>query len=407
MEELKDFDNVLQESFDATKFANNLLLMTNEVSTTGTDHEQGGNNTVIDLNTSIKKINFDLNEVNKLYEKNLNQNSTLLINRLYDDKQNNEKISEGLLESLKYVELSYGRLNNEILKPYELSQRLQSALNKIHQTSTLLRDAVLYLHIVNMIKSLTANNTNNNNKTAQSSQEFTMLKLASLYEQLQLTLQKNINLNSLTIVKTLQNDWILNNKRQLIMNLSNTLYQYCSYLNNGGGPQGKSSHEISQLITKFSLSLYSLSQQDFNITINKYIQSLVATNSQLLIKTINNLKDFPSVLSQILSNASPLIILQDILSNVVIDSITQKNLVSIVLLKNYNSSMPIHNFQDIFWSKVSQLFKKELEISFNRGGPVGKNLSKNKSFLDNTMNRILKDDPSLPIMIKALSILSQ
>lgn len=425
MEELKDFDSVLQDTFDKKKFANDLLLMTNNGQTidnnignsTEGNIQDRVNNGYIDIDTSIKKINFDLNEVDKLYETILNQNSTLLINQLYNNKQDNENISQGLSQSLNFIELSYERLNNEILKPYELSHRLQSALNKIHQTSTLLRDALLYLHIVNMIKTLDLSNVKDAKSRSRPEQddtirnEITMLKLSSLYQQLQLTLQKNINLNSLTIIKTIQNNWIKDNKRQLVMNLSNTLYQYCNHINDKDY-KGKSSHEFNQILGKISFSLYTLSTQDFNITINKYIQSLVMENSQFLISTINNLKDFSSSLNKVISNATSLIKLQEIFNDIVIDSLTQKNLVSIVLLKNSvsssssSSTQAIQRFQDIYWIKISQLFKKELEIAFKRGGPVGKNLQKNKTSLIEIMNKLLKDDTVLQIMLKTLSIMS-
>lgn len=426
MDELKDFDNVLQDSFNPIKFANDLLLMTNNGSSNDTNEESQSPKNVIDLDTSIKRINFDLNEVDKLYEGTLSQNSSILINQMYESRQNNDNISKSLLESLNFVESSYERLNNEVLKPYELTQKLQSTLNKVHQTSTLLRDSLLYLHIFNMIKTLTPQLTSINNNTKSSTlvdkrqkndengignnndKAFLHLKLSSLYYQLQLTLEKNINLNSLTRIKNLQSDWIKTNKRQLIKNLSNILYQYCNYLN-GSKKERKQLDDLNQLICKLARSLFLLSPNDFNSSINRFMESLITVNSQLLIKTINNVKEFPSALSKVTKNVESLNILQDLLSTVTIDTLTQKNLISIILINNSSSSSLSANssLEDIHWMKVSQLFKKELEISFNRGGPVGKNLLKNKSFLKDTMHEYLehKNDASLSIMLKCLSIL--
>lgn len=428
MDELKDFDNVLQDPFSSVKFANDLLLMTNNGSSNDTNAEAQNSNSVIDLDTSIKKINFDLNEVDKLYEGTLSQNSSILINQMYESRQNNDNISKSLLESLNFVESSYERLNNEVLKPYELTQKLQSTLNKVHQTSTLLRDSLLYLHIFNMIKTLTPQLTSINNNTKSPTlvnkrqkedengngnnndddKAFLLLKLSSLYYQLQLTLEKNINLNSLTRIKNLQSDWIKTNKRQLIKNLSNILYQYCNYLN-GSKKERKQLDDLNQLICKLARSLFLLSPNDFNSSINRFMESLITVNSQLLIKTINNVKEFPSALSKVTKNVESLNILQDLLSTVTIDTLTQKNLISIILINNSSSSSSFANssLEDMHWMKVSQLFKKELEISFNRGGPVGKNLLKNKSFLKDTMHEYLehKNDASLSIMLKSLSIL--
>ncbi|KAK5780279.1 Golgi transport complex subunit COG5 PWA37_000793 [Arxiozyma heterogenica] len=430
MNELKDFDNVLQDPFSPVKFANDLLLMTNKGSSNDTSEELQNSNNVIDLDTSIKKINFDLNEIDKLYERVLSKNSNILINHIYESKQNSENISNGLLASLNFVELSYERLNNEVYKPYELSQKLQSTLNKVHQTSTLLRDSLLYLYIFNMIKTLTPQLTTNsksagssivtNNKQKENEKEennsnnknrtFLLLKLSSLYYQLQLTLGKNINLISLTTIKNLQNDWIKNNQRQLIRNLSNTLYQHCNYLNHPI-QKGQQLDEINQLICKLAQSLYLLSPKDFNFSINKFMESLITTNSQILIKTINNVKEFPSALSRVTTNVESLNVLQDLLSMVTIDSLTQKTLLSIIFINN-NFSSPSHSsnhsLEEIHWMKVSQLFKKELEISFNRGGPVGKNLLKNKSILKDTMHEYLelRNNTSLSTMLKSLSILS-
>lgn len=426
MDELKDFDNVLQDSFNPIKFANDLLLMTNNGSSNDTNEESQSPKNVIDLDTSIKRINFDLNEVDKLYEGTLSQNSSILINQMYESKQNNDNISKSLLESLNFVESSYERLNNEVLKPYELTQKLQSTLNKVHQTSTLLRDSLLYLHIFNMIKTLTPQLTSINNNTKSSTlvdkrqkndengignnndKAFLLIKLSSLYYQLQLTLEKNINLNSLTRIKNLQSDWIKTNKRQLIKNLSNILYQYCNYLN-GSKKERKQLDDLNQLICKLARSLFLLSPNDFNSSINRFMESLITVNSQLLIRTIKNVKEFPSALSKVTKNVESLNILQDLLSTVTIDTLTQKNLISVILINNSSSSSSFANssLEDMHWMKVSRLFKKELEISFNRGGPVGKNLLKNKSFLKDTMHEYLehKNDASLSIMLKSLSIL--
>lgn len=391
MSDLSEFDNILDENFDAYKFANDLLLVTNE-------------NGTIDLKNSVKRVQFDINEVEKIYQRTVNDNSSVILDQLYNDKEINRQLVDGLSPGLKFLQLSYDRLDKEVLKSYESAQRLQLALNKVHQLSTLLRDSLLYLHLLKLIK----DSVLKDEITLQNSN-----KLAMLYQQLQITLQKNINLNSLNVIKQSQNSFLKDHKKKLINFLNNQIIDLAV-------DPVKNENELTSLFN----SIYQVSTSDFHAVLSKIIINYSKLNSSLLIKTLNSINTFPTNLNEVISSSDKLNQLEAILSEIHINDMGFNNdskkynmksnntsLLSIFAHRNHANNTKSNKPKDIYWSKVSQSFKKELEISFNRGGPVGKNLKKNKDFIHETISNTMSQNKNIhkdniQIMLQSISILS-
>lgn len=388
MADLSEFDNILDDKFDATKFANDLLLVTNE-------------NGTIDLKNSMKRVQFDINEVEKIYQRTVNDNSSVILDQLYNDKEINKQLVDGLLPGLKFLQLSYDRLDKEVLKSYESAQRLQLALNKIHQLSTLLRDSLLYLHLLKLIKDLVIGKEVN----FQNSQ-----KLAMLYQQLQIILQKNINLNSLNVIKQSQTLFLKDNKKKLISFLNNQLISLSM----------DPSKNIKELPILFN-SIYQVSPIDFHSVLNKIIINYSNNNSALIIKTLNSVGNFAINLNEVIHSSDKLYQIEIILSEIYINDNNNSNtkydtlssstsLLTVYSHRNHSNNSRFNKPKDIYWNKVSQLFKKELEISFNRGGPVGKNLKKNKDLLQEAITNKMSQNKNihkenLQTMLQSISIL--
>ena len=68
------------------------------------------------------------------------------------------------------------------------------------------------------------------------------------------------------------------------------------------------------------------------------------------------------------------------------------------VLKDYLIQKRYKSLVDQYWIKVSSAFQKDFEMSYNRGGPVGKSLQNNAKIINETIiNCIPKDSKGNPI----------
>ena len=85
------------------------------------------------------------------------------------------------------------------------------------------------------------------------------------------------------------------------------------------------------------------------------------------------------------------------------------------LLNEYTSQMKPKPLtpREFYWNQVSSGFKKDLDVSYRRGGPVGKVLQKSREFIEQTIrtnmpnsvdNTDYEDD--MQVMLNSVAILS-
>lgn len=214
-------------------------------------------------------------------------------------------------------------------------------------------------------------------------------------------------------IKQLDQDIVSPNKRVLITFLSLQMCKEC--LNS---IKIKSNKEI---ISQLAYSLYLLSSQEFESAINKIVLSNVTMSSQILSKILNSIRMFPDAFNEVVEKGYNIYILETLLRNIKTDNVTNSSR-SIAanksrlgnLLSEYTSMKSKAGSgtpRDLFWSKVSSAFKKDFEISVNRGGPVGKSLLKNKDFIINTIKQSMKKSSDnsdyqsyLDVMLNSVSI---
>ena len=379
---VNDFEEFLTEDFNEVKFANGLLVSTNN----------GPDTTTLDIETPVKKINYDITEIESRIDSLINANPTVMVNQIYKEKSIDDTIHSGLKTSLQYLDISYQRLKDDVLIPYTRAQKLQSILSKIHQTSNILRDALIYIHLATKIQEL-----------MDEEQKISLEKASQitiLYSQLQMAVQENVNLRSLQVIKTLEIQIGRDYRKKLLDYLVISLTKECLNLfkiqNN------------KDTIKTLAKNLFILSPTEFFNTIDKIILSHVATSSQILAKTINSVKTFPDSFDEIATRGRSMYTLEKILGDVKVKNSSN-------LLTEYSSQGKFTNMgvRDLFWSRIATNFKKEVDISFKRGGPVGKSLQKNQNILRDSINKSMskssdRNDYQIytDMMLKSLTILS-
>lgn len=377
-----DFEEFLTEDFNEVKFANGLLISTNN----------GPDTTTLDIDTPVKKINYDITEIESRIDSLINANPTTMVNQIYKEKSIDDTIHSGLKTSLQYLDISYQRLKDDVLTPYTRAQKLQSILSKIHQTSNILRDALIYIHLATKIQEL-----------MDEEQKLSLEKVSQvtiLYSQLQMAVQENVNLKSLQVIKTLEiqigRDYRKKLLDYLVLSLTKECLNVLKIQNNR------------DTIKTLAKNLFILSPTEFFNTIDKIILSHVSTNSQILAKTINSVKTFPDSFDEIATKGRSMYILERILGDVKVKNNSN-------LLAEYSSQGRFQGMgvRDLFWSRIATNFKKEIDISFKRGGPVGKSLQKNQNILRDSITKSMNKSSDrndyqryTDMMMKSLTILS-
>lgn len=84
--DLEDFDSLLETNFDAKQFGNDLLKVTNNINTT-----------TLDLNTSLKKLKYDLHEIDSRIDQLVNNKPSEIIDLMY----RNEHVNSTIVDELK------------------------------------------------------------------------------------------------------------------------------------------------------------------------------------------------------------------------------------------------------------------------------------------------------------------
>jgi len=379
---IDDFEEFLTNDFNEVRFANDLLKSTNN----------GAESTTLDVDTPVKKINFDLKEIESRVDTLINKNPTIMVNQIYKEKSIDDTIHSGLKSSLQYLDISYQRLQDDVLIPYTRAQKLQTILNKIHQTSNILRDSLIYIHLATRIQEIMDEEQKLSIERAS--------QLTVLYSQLQLAVQQNVNLKSLQVIKTLEIQVGKDYRRKLLDYLALTLTKEC--LNTFKIQNNKDT------IKGLAKNLFILSPPEFFNSINKIVLSHVSTNSQVLTKTINSVKSFPEIFDEVVTKSHSMYTLEKILGDVNVK--TNSN-----LLAEYSSQEKFQGMtiRDLFWSRIASSFKREIDISFKRGGPVGKALQKNRQVLIDSINNSMPNSSDRKdyqkhsdMMLKSIAILS-
>nr|4U6U_B Chain B, Cog5 [Kluyveromyces lactis]4U6U_D Chain D, Cog5 [Kluyveromyces lactis] len=287
---------------------------------------------------------------------------------------------------------SYNRLQQDILEPFERALKLQTVSSKIHQTTTLLRSSLIYVHMISQLQMMPLETDSTDDAALACG-----LKIAALHSQLKINIAANPNLATLQLIKSCENNVVSPNRQELLRYLSTNLTRDC--LNNL-----KMENNPKRIVTLIK-ALYTLSPVDLFDTIDKVLSSKIQTTAQVLSKTITSIRNFNLSLDDAMENRNSILTLQNLMAACAIEGNTNT-------LRNYLSQRKFSSLIDQFWSKVTNSFKRDFEMSYNRGGPVGKSLQSNSNLIYEAISKCFgENDPSnelqgeLQYILKAVSIL--
>lgn len=335
--ELEDFEAFLEPDFEATKFANELLLATN-----GEDAEE------LDIVTPMKKLKFDIEECDRRMTKISSTNYESLVGNLSQI----EKVRSNMKDiNIDRVVKSFDRINTEIIVPFDESVEINQASKKMHQTLDLLRGSSYFIVLIQQLKQLEKGEN--------------VVKLARLHNQLYQLYNddESAQLMSIKLVRNFQPIQIT--KRNKLINecidvITNEINHHTTF------------HEDNEKLLNHLTALSLLSSDFFSILEKATVTRQIQTATSQLQRSLQSPRNFSTVISEIKENNSTYF---KTLSNLLKKCDLKDSSLQKLDITQHNEG----ELKKVFWGKVATKFKQNLAATMARGGPTANNL---KSFYE-------------------------
>lgn len=374
MLELEDFEAFIEEGFDPLKFSASLLLATNV-----TDDSE------LDLWTPIKKLQFDSNEVDKRMEKLASANHDLLINNFARIESTRALLDAQINPLTARVKNAFGRINTDIIQPYDDAVKLNGAMKRVHATLNLLRGASFFFLFVQQLQEC-----EKQHESLTDSRD--VVRLARLHRQVGDMFTKNVfsssedpvDLLSLKVVRDYQPIFQVKTAgftNELSGKITNDLGHHSSFV---------ASNEQLQ----YSLVALSILDEAELLTVldkgamSKSIQ--VALTS--LTRSLQSPRNFETVLSEVKQTSAVFVTtLSELLHNSQLVKPDGRPAIG-SLLENFEKSLALEgsSIAEVYWTRLTYKFKKNLVATMARGGPIARNLRSHFSSITTSVAEVLE-----------------
>lgn len=304
---------------------------------------------ILDLQTPIKKLKFELNDLNSNILTIIESNTSII----NENFQNLDKLSNELSinKSFNYLNNSYNRINNEILNPFNQCNEILIAINNINKTNKNLRNLSYLINILSKIESIDKSEKSLSNKPFRN-----LLNLSKLINEFENNIKLDKNLLKINIINQ-YNEYInriLKNCQLIINNNINNILKF----NDNNSDSDKS---ILNLVNSSKV----LNESNFDQLIKQIFNSCLNYSINLIIRNLNNSKNLTKFISSLIKPVMILITINEI--------------------SNSNS-----NLDEIYWKELSISINNGLREVISRGGPVLKNLVIIREDIISSINKLFE-----------------
>lgn len=304
---------------------------------------------ILDLQTPIKKLKFELNDLNSNILTIIESNTSII----NENFQNLDKLSNELSinKSFNYLNNSYNRINNEILNPFNQCNEILIAINNINKTNKNLRNLSYLINILSKIESIDKSEKSLSNKPFRN-----LLNLSKLINEFENNIKLDKNLLKINIINQ-YNEYInriLKNCQLIINNNTNNILKF----NDNNSDSDKS---ILNLVNSSKV----LNESNFDQLIKQIFNSCLNYSINLIIRNLNNSKNLTKFISSLIKPVMILITINEI--------------------SNSNS-----NLDEIYWKELSISINNGLREVISRGGPVLKNLVIIREDIISSINKLFE-----------------
>lgn len=374
--DLSDYDTFLEPEFNPISFANDLLLATNS------------NQNELDLSTSIKRVKFDINNIDLNLEKISSEGHDSLIEGIQKSNTSKEWFQE-ISPRLDHMNTSYQRLEKDIIDPYKEATNIQDALKKIHSTSYLLRAITYFLYLVQQIEELSTSNEIYTNTPTSKVNTKLLVRLSKYHQQLKTHIVKNPNLKSLKIARDYEPIAVERNQNLLAILKSSIKSIDERTL------KSKSESELKELFQSLAL----LNRNELHRSISELLSSNVIVSVNLLTRVLNSPRNLDNALGEVSKKGVIISNIAKLLDQISLESLTDSgslNNSKKSLLNDLLYSLEITNLLSVFWRDVAKRFELKFKETMNRGGPVAKSLSSYKDQIRHSIvKKVTQSDPTI------------
>lgn len=385
LQNLNDFETFIRSNFDRVQVLARLIQSTNVL-----------DDTELDLETSAKKLQFDSKECNKRINTITATNHNELVSNISTVGTFSDSVLQNIVPQANRIEAVYQKINNEVVRPYEEAAKLQGALKMIHSTLALLRGSGFFLLFVRQLQEC--------EKSYEASEDLKdALRLAKLMTQLQklysegvFASNNGVDLTSLEIVRSYRH--IIQSKATNFVSALKTKVSYEL-------GHHTSFHSSNMALQNNLLALYELDQEQlFTIIMEVFLKSIQVSLS-LLSRSLQSQRSLLVNFADTKQSASSFVnTMTDLLQN---SNITNDRSGG-SLLEKYATHLKMSQdgfVADYYWSKMAQLYKKNILTTLAKGGPIARNLQNNRAQILEAVQSAF-DEPGRSYLMDALSILN-
>lgn len=390
MQDLSEYNEFLSRDFDAGDIANKLLLETNNTQ----DSE-------IELETSIKKLNFDIKDLNSKIDDNVKINSKVLINEFSQIDKFKDEV-QLIQPSINQLNNSFQRLDNEIIKPYNECIELQMALKKVHQTNKLLRFLTFAIYLINKIEEIDKSENNLSSKSFKYLYNLSiLLNEFTTYSEL-----SNPNLKLIKLIRDyIQFSQILIKRCQNIIQIQSKnllLFPLQEYVtNNNTNSSNKFNDNEKSLFNLLSSSIL-IDNSNFISLIELFYTTSLRHSVNLILRNLNNTKFLPAYIRSIERPSKLIAQLETCLKTIkwvdLNKSKDNENDITVwqYLINNKASSLFTDELKNIglldkFWKEIAIGVDSGVREVVNRGGPILRNLKNIKKELEISIQNVISN----------------
>ncbi|KAI5963674.1 COG5 [Candida pseudojiufengensis] len=350
--ELEDFEAYLEPDFNSTSFANSLLIASN-----------GNENQEIDFQTPIKKLKYDLIELDKRIKNISSNNYEALINNFVQINQYQQIQEQQINPNLDTINKQFDKIKKEYIEPYDEAQRLTNALKNLLHTLELLRSASFFIFIIQQLEDLSTTSNDSNDKDLVKISKL-YIQLSKLYESSKKDIKEKNNIMSIKLIRDYE-QIAYTRKQNLIQNCSSTIINEFNRV-------VSINHKNLKLYNNLR-ALYILDTNEFFTIFDKStIQKELNISNNQMTKALQSPRNFTSIITEIKQNNDLYFAsLNELLQKWQFNNDTDINeKLGTIILNHYNCK----SLDLLFWQKLSQSFKRNIVATMARGGPIAKNL---------------------------------
>ena len=385
--ELEDFEAYLESDFNAVKFAGDILSISN-----------GSENPELDLATPLKKLKYDLNELEKRMKSISSSNYDSLIKNFSEIEQYRKVTQDRINPALKQINKPFEKIKHEVIEPYEKAVKLNNALKKMCTTVLLLRSVGFFILIIQQLEEVQSMLLSLGRVQSDSGDVIKLSRLhnqlQSLYEELAKESGKDTSALSIKLVRDYRTT--ADTRRQILI-------QECS--NTIGTELGKVTglHIKNTKLYNSLQALYILTPKEFFIVFDKSsIQKQVTLSTGQLSKALQSPRNFTSILMETRESAMAYFDkLTDLLRNWKFHVHDDTVPITQIILMEFK----VDAFSKIYWQRLAQQFKRNIVATMARGGPIAKNLKVYSQGLKGAVAEKITNELEKSLLLDALTMI--